>query len=186
MNRIEFLKELDRRLKLIPEEDRFDAISYYDEYIGDSGLGDDADVVGLLGTPKDVANKIIADCSVKHADEQKEKKTVKGGATTAWLVILGILTLPISLPIAIVVLVLMITAVIVVLAIGLGGVAVFVAGIVSVIAAFFTVTVGVAGTVVMIGRGLAAAGIAMFVVLGAYMLGKALIRGMAKLLSQRN
>lgn len=182
MNRVEFLKELDRRLKLIPEEDRIDAICYYDEFIGESGLDENADVVALLGTPKEVAAKIIAECSVKHVTEPTEKKHVKRGATAVWLTILGIASLPISLPLAIVALVLAVVAVVVILAIGLSGVAVFIAGIITVIAAFFTFAIG--ETLYMVGMGLVASGVALLVIIGAYALGKLLVKGAAKLLSK--
>ncbi len=101
MNRNEFLKELEKRLLYIPAEDRQDALEYYDEYISDMGLSDDDDVIEKLGTPKDVARNIIDECTQKHIEKVKEEKTVKNKATVLWLSILGILSLPVSLPLAI-------------------------------------------------------------------------------------
>ena len=101
MNRNEFLKELEKRLLYIPAEDRQDALEYYDEYISDMGLSDDDDVIEKLGTPKDVARNIIDECTQKHIEKVKEEKTVKNKATVLWLSILGVLSLPVSLPLAI-------------------------------------------------------------------------------------
>ena len=102
MNKGQFLKELKVRLKYLPATDREDAIRFYDEYISEMELSDDEDVTAKLGTPKEIASDIISQCTQKHIDNEKEQKTVKGGATTIWLVILGILSLPLSLPLAIV------------------------------------------------------------------------------------
>ncbi len=103
MNKEQFLKELNAKLKYLPAADRSDAIRFYDEYISEMELADDEDVAAKLGTPKEVAWDIISQCTQKHMDNVSEQKTVKGSATTAWLIILGILSLPLSLPIAILV-----------------------------------------------------------------------------------
>ena len=102
MTREEFLKELNDKLKYLPETDRAAAISFYDEYISEMELEEGEDIVERLGTPKEVASDIISQCTQKHIDNTHEQKTVKGRATTIWLIILGILSLPLSLPIAIV------------------------------------------------------------------------------------
>ena len=101
MNKGQFLKELKVRLKYLPATDREDAIRFYDEYISEMELSDDEDVTAKLGTPKEVASDIISQCTQKQIDDTKEQRTVKGSAKTAWLVILGILSLPLSLPIVI-------------------------------------------------------------------------------------
>ena len=102
MNREEFLKELNVRLKYLPETDRADAIRFYDEYISEMELEEGEDIVEKLGTPREVASDIISQCTQKRIDNVQEQKTVRDGATTVWLIILGILSLPLSLPIAIV------------------------------------------------------------------------------------
>ena len=101
MNKEQFLRELNGKLKYLPEADRNDAIRFYDEYISEMELSDEEDVTTKLGTPKEVASDIISQCTQRHIDNETEQKTVKGGATTIWLVILGILSLPLSLPLAI-------------------------------------------------------------------------------------
>lgn len=183
MNRAEFLSELDRRLRLIPQEDREDAIAYYDEYIGDSGLGEDDDVIPLLGTPKEVAGKIINDCTARYAEEQKETKSVRSGARTVWLAILGVASLPVALPLAIValvlVLVLAITVFTVILALGISGVAGVLGGIAMVIAAFFTFSIG--NILYYIGIGSIAAGVGIFILMGAVLLKRAAVSAFASM-----
>lgn len=185
------MSELDRRLKLIPQEDREDALAYYDEYIGDSGLDDCADVTALLGTPKVAANKIIAECSVKHAEEQKttEKATkkAKGGATAIWLAILGVASLPISLPLAIVAVLLVLTVVIVafviVFSFGIAGIAVAGGGIVALVAAFFTAGIGQA--IMTIGVAIAGVGAGFLLVIAALLLGKVAVKAIVAITSKK-
>lgn len=187
MNRAEFLKELDRKLKYIPVEDREDAINYYDEYIGDSGLDENADVTAILGTPKEVASKIIADCTAKYATEQTEKKTIKGGAKTAWLVVLGIASLPISLPLAITAIALALTCLIalaaVILAVGLSGFAACIVGVVVIVRAFFIH--GIGQVLITVGTGLLGIGLGAMFVLGAYLLVRLFIKVVATIASKR-
>ena len=115
MNRTEFLSELDKRLKYIPKEDREDAIEYYTELMSDMELTDTEDVTVKLGSAKDVAKQILDECKEKHVNAYEENKTVKGHATVVWLSILGILSLPVSLPLAIAVLAIAFALIVVVL-----------------------------------------------------------------------
>lgn len=117
MNKEAFLKELTKRLRYIPAEDRQDAIEYYEGYISDMGLSEDEDVISRLGTPKEVAKNILGECTQKHIDKAEEQKTVKSKATVVWLSILGILSLPVSLPLAIAAIAIVLSLAIAVLAV---------------------------------------------------------------------
>ncbi len=103
MNKTAFLKELNKRLRYIPKEDREDAVEYYTELISDMGLDEADDVTAKLGSAKDVAKIILKECTQKHVEDYEEKKSVKGHATVVWLSVLGVLSLPVSLPLAAVV-----------------------------------------------------------------------------------
>ncbi len=116
MNKAAYLKELDKRLKYIPKEDREDAIEYYTELMSDMGLDEAEDVEASLGSAKVAAKKILDECTNKHIEAYEEKKTLKGHATVVWLSILGALSLPVSLPLAAAILVLAIALVIVIVA----------------------------------------------------------------------
>ena len=63
MNKEGFIKELDKRLKYIPKEDREDAIEYYTELISDMGLDEAHDITERLGSPKECAKKILDECT---------------------------------------------------------------------------------------------------------------------------
>ena len=61
MNRVEFMKQLERLLGDIPEHDRLDAIAYYNDYFDEAGVENEAQVIRELGSPGKVAAIIKAD-----------------------------------------------------------------------------------------------------------------------------
>ena len=158
MNKQQFLQELDRRLKLIPADDRQDAIEYYDGYISDMELPEGADVVASLGTPKEVAKNIIEQCTQK--------------ATVIWLTILGVLALPLSLPLGIMVMAIvfavLITIVAVVFALIVSAVAIAASGFFSIFWGLFVP--GFAQKLFTIGAGLMISGLSILLVYGLVLL----------------
>ena len=61
MNRIEFMKQLERLLWDIPEQECRDAIEFYNAYFDDAGPENEAQVISELGSPGKVAAIIKAD-----------------------------------------------------------------------------------------------------------------------------
>lgn len=61
MNRVEFMGQLERLLGDIPENDRLDAITYYNNYFDEAGAENEAQVIRELGSPGKVAAIIKAD-----------------------------------------------------------------------------------------------------------------------------
>lgn len=111
MTKSEFLKELEKKLKHVPKEDREDALRYYSEYIDEMNLPREADVRARLGDPKEVARDIINNCTRKHMDG----KGVKEKAKSLWLIILSLFVSPLALPLALVIAGVIVVAVIVVI-----------------------------------------------------------------------
>lgn len=185
MNKTAFIKELNKRLKYIPKEDREDAIEYYTELMTDMELSDTDDVTERLGTPKEAAKQILNDCTQKHVDAYAEKKTVKGHATVIWLSILGVLSLPLSLPLAVVVLTLAIVLIIVALAILISLCAAALSLVVTGLASFvFMWTApGFGQGLVVFGSGLCMLGLGGLIGYGLFALIRAIIR---KIFGRRN
>lgn len=104
MNRKEFMEALRKQLRYLPKEDREDAIGYYEEYLMDLDVSEEEDITSIVGQPKEVAQAILADCTEKHYEEQKEGGSAKKSGMMVWLVILGILAAPMGFPVIIVLL----------------------------------------------------------------------------------
>lgn len=61
MNRVEFMQQLECLLMDIPENDRLDAIAYYNDYFDEAGAESEAQVIRELGSPEKVAATIKED-----------------------------------------------------------------------------------------------------------------------------
>ena len=61
MNRVEFMTELEALLQDVPEEERREALAYYNDYFDDAGADKEREVIAELESPRKVADKIKAD-----------------------------------------------------------------------------------------------------------------------------
>lgn len=178
MNKSEYIKELERRLKYIPTEDREDAISYYTEYLDEIELSESEDISNKIGTPKEIAKEIIENATTKAINEQQENKSVKGSGKIVWLVILGIASIPVSLPLVCVALVVAITLMITIFAIVFS----FVVAAVAIVFAGFcalaasVITPGFANKLIGIGAGAAMIGVGVLALFGSIALYKLIVK----------
>lgn len=178
MNKSEYIKELERRLKYIPTEDREDAISYYTEYLDEIELSENEDISNKIGTPKEIAKEIIENATTKAINEQQENKSVKGSGKIVWLVILGIASIPVSLPLVCVALVVAITLMITIFAIVFS----FVVAAVAIVFAGFcalaasVITPGFANKLIGIGAGAAMIGVGVLALFGSIALFKLIVK----------
>ena len=76
MNRVEFMKQLERLLGDIPENDRLDAITYYNDYFDEAGAENEAQVIRELGSPGKVAAIIKADLNANR--DERDLYTEQG------------------------------------------------------------------------------------------------------------
>lgn len=66
MNRIEFMTELAALLQDVPEEERREAMQFYNDYFDDAGEDKEGEVISELESPAKVAEKIKADLLGQH------------------------------------------------------------------------------------------------------------------------
>ena len=112
MNKEQFMNQLESLLKDIPQDERADALQYYENYFEESGKAEE-EVIQALGSPGIVAQKIrenITSCSGTYKVEIEDKKNTQQknnsgiGQEGKWLKIIGIIFLaifvaPIVIPI---------------------------------------------------------------------------------------
>lgn len=70
MNRAQFMKRLSELLSDIPEDERNEALDYYESYFDDAGVENEAQVIQKLGSPGKVAAIIKA--NLREGDEAGE------------------------------------------------------------------------------------------------------------------
>lgn len=82
----EYLKQLEKYLRKLPQSDYEDAMEYFTEYFADAGPENEQAVIKELGTPKQAAAELMRNLLDKKVDEreamekeekQKEKKNRK-------------------------------------------------------------------------------------------------------------
>lgn len=100
-----YLAELKQKLsKRLSNEEVTDIIEFYSEYLEDANINDKSSIESKLGTPKQLANKVLADYSINNEDKvQKGNVTNKSKSNVMfiWIIILALLSSPITIPIGI-------------------------------------------------------------------------------------
>lgn len=76
MNRIDFMSRLSFLLSDIPENERNEAIQYYEDYLNDAGVENEGEVLEALGTPEELADSIRE--GLKEDHEQQGEFSERG------------------------------------------------------------------------------------------------------------
>lgn len=76
MNRKEFMERLENLLQNIPEQERIEALQYYNDYFDDAGVENEQAVLDSLGTPAQVAENIKRDLNQNRYAYGEEQETV--------------------------------------------------------------------------------------------------------------
>lgn len=195
MNRIEFMQKLTELLNDIPESERQEAISFYNDYFDEAGEENEAAVIEELESPEKVAKIIVDGLAGKGDDsnmeygergyndrryaykEELSKRTdtpynsgnVSGNKTSAGkiflIIFLCIFAIPIGLPVIItvfsVLFAVLVTVAAVVFGLGVTAIALFVAGIILIIAGFAKLFVAPFAALCLLGAGFLMSGISL-------------------------
>lgn len=150
MNKSEYLNELRKYLKRVPKQDLDDALEYYEEYFEEAGAENEQKVIDELGTPKELAKRIIIECVDKNFSDDYESQEISNEVATSddknkkknlspWLVLAAVFALPLS-PI---ILALIIVALVVMFAMVIALISLFVSFGAMTIAGLFTAIIGI-------------------------------------------
>ncbi|MCB5722720.1 DUF1700 domain-containing protein [Pediococcus acidilactici] len=94
----EYIDELKSHLTELTAEEQLDVINFYTEYLADAGIETYAAAVDKLGTPVQLARKVLADYSIKASQTMDDtgtrthSKQPQRDVRTIWLIILAILS----------------------------------------------------------------------------------------------
>lgn len=169
MNKEVFLKVLEKKLRILPKEERVQALEYYREYLEEGSVEE-------LGSVDDVAKQIIDQCAIKTL-ENKEKH---GSLKAFWIVLLAVFAAPVALPVAIavgaVIFGVLVAVGAVILALLVSGIAVWLCGFLWIAIGIYIVSKSIVNAVMLIGLGLMSVGGGILVVMGIIYGSKALAR----------
>ena len=161
MNKESYLRELQRKLRKLPDEEVEAALDYYSEYFDEAGEENTQYVIEKLGSPSQVASQILADYAVKGLEVNSE--SAKKGFSAIWFIFLAILASPIALPLLILVFALVFSVVIVcasfIFTFFVTIAALTLSGIVSIVAGFSVIGQHWQTSLFFVGTGLIASGI---------------------------
>ncbi|ETY73133.1 membrane protein [Lactiplantibacillus fabifermentans T30PCM01] len=119
----DYLNKFAALLVQLNDTERDEVLEFYREYILDAQLDTYEDCVAELGTPKQLARKVLADYSIRFnenlqdSDSSKPQKS-KAGVRAIWLVVLALLSTPITIPALIVIMAILFAVAAVVFALG--------------------------------------------------------------------
>jgi len=161
MTKTEFLDQLNHKLRAMPDNERQDALEYYDGYLNDAE--DEEAAIAQLGLPGEVAVSILINHAAKEpaageASQSARKAGVKG-LRTAWMVALVIFALPVGLPLVMVLAALAFSLTLsIVITVGVSVLGFLLGGVASIVF-FLMVLLQDAGTALLfLGQGLASLG----------------------------
>lgn len=75
MSRAEFMRQLEKLLQDIPEQERLDAMAYYNDYFDEAGEENEEQVLRELGSPEQVAANIKEDLGIEPEKEEKKPES---------------------------------------------------------------------------------------------------------------
>ncbi len=112
MNREEYMAELARYLRKLPEPDYQDALNYFKEGFDAVGKEGEAERIKELGSPKDAAFEILSKLlteDIKQAEKKEKRKKfinkheirIEGRRSRFGLILACLVAAPIGIPIAI-------------------------------------------------------------------------------------
>lgn len=99
-----YFDQLASELKDLTQEERAASIDFYQEFAHDAGLTSDAEISQHFGRPQQLARKILADYSIDQIETQ-QAETPKNYWKLIGIVILGLLSLPLGVPLGIVIII---------------------------------------------------------------------------------
>ena len=183
MNRDEYIKRLEYRLRRLPKEDYDKALSYFTEYFEEAGPENEYQAIEDLGAPELAADQIIREFAVENAREPV--KNVRHGFSAVWIGILAVFAAPIGLPFALMLglLGLMLVAVIFMLifCVFILTVSVAVSSIPCIIIGIWMLFTSFADGVATLGLGLIGLGIGILLIMGSIGLWKGVLHMMTRL-----
>lgn len=193
MTSAEYLYDLRKRLRKLPQHEIDQAMLYYEEYFAEVGPEGTAELINRLGTPAEVASTIISDYAMKNMQENINTNNKSSGLKTMWIVILAVIASPIAIPIAIalaaVVFSVLISLFAVFFSLFVAGIALAISGVVMSVFSFVALFASPASAVAVLGMSLMCVSLGIALFLGTIKLCQLTIKGItwifAKILGKK-
>ncbi len=98
MNRFRYLETLSSIINSqLPMDEYNNVMQYYTEYFADAGAEREDEVVAELGSPEELAKRIIAEYRGKSVEELNTEPVKKKGLSIGWIIFIAIIGSPLWL-----------------------------------------------------------------------------------------
>ncbi len=98
MNKYRYLDMLSNNISSeLPADEYNNVMQYYTEYFADAGIEKEEDVIKKLGSPEELAIRIIAEYKGKNPSELKAEQPKKKGLSVGWIIFIAIIGSPLWL-----------------------------------------------------------------------------------------
>jgi len=164
MNKEMFMNKLKDRIRRLPQEEYNDAIAYYEEFFDE--CDNEAEVIGKLGTPEQVAAQILADFG------ERELKDNSSAGRKTWIMILAIFSFPVLVPVAIALIVVAFSMFVTIFSLIISGGVVMIAGVAAMALSFLFIFQDISAWLLFFGSGLMCVGIGGVMISGCMWLAK--------------
>ncbi len=149
-----YLETLSKLIKKeLPAEEYNDVMQYYTEYFEDAGIEQEADVIKELGSPEDLAVRILEEYRGKQLPQNNTATQKRKGLSTGWIIFIAIIGSPLWLALFCVCFALVIAVAAIILAFGAVGIAGIAGGIGSLLGGIALLFEDVPLAFLMIGYG---------------------------------
>lgn len=101
MTRNEYLSQLDRYLRKLPQKDYEEAMEHFTEYFEEAGPENEAQAIQDLGSPKEAAHELLSNLLDKKIEEDNDVSNPNRSKQIIGISILAIMAAPIALPLLI-------------------------------------------------------------------------------------
>ncbi|AWN19782.1 DUF1700 domain-containing protein [Streptococcus sobrinus] len=163
MTRNDYLQELDKHLKKLPQQDYREAMDYFTEYFDEAGPENETQVIQELGSPKEAAKEIIH--NILDGKSDHSEKNSKSRLALIWIAILACLFNPFGWALIAIIFSLLVVGVAMIFTLFMLGIAGAISGIAIFIDGLSYLGSTWAGGLIGIGIGLVFAGLACLFVL---------------------
>ncbi|WP_261809387.1 DUF1700 domain-containing protein [Levilactobacillus humaensis] len=105
----DYIRAVEKLLGQLTTAEQQEVVEYYKEYLLDAGIESYQGAVDELGSPRSLARKVLADYSIRMNEKDKADadtpqsrsmvQATKSNVRTVWLIILAMLSAPVTIPI---------------------------------------------------------------------------------------
>lgn len=170
MNKEEYMEELRKCLQDVVEPEREEALRYCEEYLDEAGEENIQQAMDELGKPSKFSAQIKAEAAIRSSENHQKNRKGNSSFHNIWLIFLGIMAMPLALPLLFAAILLMFAFFLVIISLILSGFIIAGACVIASIAFFVSIIIlpFSASSMIRLGGGCFLLGMGLLLIIGMY------------------